>query len=197
MSQKPETCTRKKVKVIGYKEYIDPDTGEIVPMQTTTVEERDFNFTKVWMRDFLQKLDLLGNAKIEVAFWIVDHIDKENQLTYTYRQIQSEIGCSLDTVSKTMKILIEADFLRPKNQGCYVLHPNIIFKGTQNARLNALTQYQTLGKEKSNPSKEEQLKNLLKSIEVLTRQANKLSEELKEEATSRESSNRYILFKSN
>lgn len=169
----------KKIKIIGTQDYINTSTGELVQMQVQSIEERDFNFSKVWMRDFLMKLEIIGNAKTHIAFWIIDNIDKENQLTFTYRQIAEETKTSSKTVTRTMQILMEANFLKQKNQGCYILNPNIVFKGTQMARLNVLTQYQSLGQTENQPSEEEQLKNLLKSIEALTRQANQLSEKIK------------------
>ena len=39
--------TTKKVKVVGQVEYLNTNTGELETMNVTTVEERDFNFTKV------------------------------------------------------------------------------------------------------------------------------------------------------
>lgn len=168
----------KKVKIIGTQDYININTGELIQMQVQTIEERDFNFSKVWMKDFLMKLEIIGNAKTHIAFWIIDHIDKENQLTFTYRQIAEKTKTSSKTVTRTMQILIEANFLKQKNQGCYILNPNIVFKGTQKARLNVLTHYQGIEQPEENQSEEEQLKSLLKSIETLTKKANQLSEKL-------------------
>lgn len=179
-TNKGSQTTVKKTKVLGTQEYINASTGELVAMQVTSVEERDFNFSKVWMRSFLATLDLVGNAKTKVAYWIIDHIDRMNQLTYTYRQMADETGMSLDTVTATMKALLEADFLRRKNQGCYIVNPNVIYKGTHNARLNVLTQYGDLEREKSAPpTPEEQLQNLLETIKRLTDKATQLQEEIK------------------
>ena len=175
-----EPRTSKKVRVVGCQDYINPNTGELVTMQVTSVEERDFGFAKVWMRSFLATLDLVGNAKTKVAFWVVDHITKENMLPYTYRQIAQETGMSLDTVAKTMTTLLEADFLRRKNQGCYILNPSIVFKGTRAGRLNVMTEYQDAEKQKKpEPTPEERLQMLLQAIQRLTEQANKLSDEIK------------------
>lgn len=179
-ANKGSQTTIKKTKLLGTQEYINASTGELVAMQVTSVEERDFNFSKVWMRSFLTTLDLVGNAKTKVAYWIIDHIDRMNQLTYTYRQMSEETGMSLDTVTATMKALLEADFLRRKNQGCYIVNPNVIYKGTHNARLNVLTQYGDLEREKSTPpTPEEQLQNLLETIKRLTDKATQLQEEIK------------------
>ena len=179
-SRSGQQTTIKKTKVVGTQPFLDLTTGEVLQMQVSTVEERDFNFSKVWMRSFLTTLDLVGNAKTKVAYWIIDHIDRMNQLTYTYRQIAEETGMSLDTVTATMKALLEADFLRRKNQGCYIVNPNVIYKGTHNARLDVLTRYGDLDKEKPQPpTPEERLQNLVAVIKKLSDEANKLSEEIK------------------
>ncbi|WP_430060100.1 replication/maintenance protein RepL, partial [Priestia aryabhattai] len=41
--------TRKKIKFSGTQKYINQDTGEIVEMNVTEIEERDANFHKVWL----------------------------------------------------------------------------------------------------------------------------------------------------
>lgn len=64
--KKPKT-TRKKVKFLGTKEFIDKETGEIHKMQVTDIEERDANFHKIWLGHMLESLDMIGNQKIRVA----------------------------------------------------------------------------------------------------------------------------------
>ena len=136
--------TTKKVKVIGTRKYINQDSGEIEDFQVVNIEERDFNFHKIWLNHIINSLDLIGNQKTRLAFWIVDNLDKENKLTMTYRQISEKSGISYQTVSRTMKSLIESNFLQQINQGAYRINPNIIFKGTRSGRLNVLYQYNSL-----------------------------------------------------
>ena len=133
--------TTKKVKVIGTRKYINQDSGEIEDFQVVNIDERDFNFHKIWLNHIINSLDLIGNQKTRLAFWIVDNLDKENKLTMTYRQISEKSGISYQTVSRTMKSLIESNFLQQINQGAYRINPNIIFKGTRSGRLNVLYQY--------------------------------------------------------
>ena len=128
--------TTKKVKVIGTRKYINQDSGEIEDFQVVNIEEIDFNFHKIWLNHIINSLDLIGNQKTRLAFWIVDNLDKENKLTMTYRQISEKSGISYQTVSRTMKSLIESNFLQQINQGAYRINPNIIFKGTRSGRLN-------------------------------------------------------------
>ena len=90
-----EQTTTKRVKVVGTEEYINTRTGELEQMQVTSIEDRDFNFTKMWMKNFISTLDIVGNQKTRLCFWIIDHVDKENRLIGTYRTIASQSGMSL------------------------------------------------------------------------------------------------------
>lgn len=134
--------TRKKVKVVGTETYIKQDTGEIAEMQVVQIEERDANFHKLWLGHILQSIDLIGNQKTKLAFWILDNLDSNNQLIKTQRKIAEETGMSTKTVSSTIKALMDSNFLLKINSGAYRINPDVIFKGGKNDRLNILLQYQ-------------------------------------------------------
>lgn len=173
--------TSKKVKFVGTQSYINADTGEIVDMQVSQIEERDFNFMKVWMTSFIATLEIVGNKKTKLCYWIVDNINKENMLIGTLRQISERTKISLETVRITMDILQDADFLRRKSQGVYIVNPDIIFKGGRGSRLNVLNQYNSSPKVEL--SDEAKLKNLLNTIQELTSEVEKLKQKLKEQQT--------------
>lgn len=139
--------TRKKVKVIGTENYIKQDTGEIKEMQVINVEERDFNFHKVWLSHIINSIDLIGNQKTKLAFWIIENLNKENQLIMTQRKIAEKTGMSIQTVSLTIKALIESNFLVKINSGAYRVNPNVLFKGGKTDRLNVLIEYSNEKKE--------------------------------------------------
>ena len=101
--------TSKKVKVIGTQQYINANTGELEDFHVTSLQDRDFNFTKVWLNSILQTLDMLGNQKTKVAYHIIDNLNKENQYIGTQRQIAEKTGISLKTVSVTMKPILNAE----------------------------------------------------------------------------------------
>lgn len=136
--------TSKKVKVIGNEQYINTSTGQIEDFQVMSIEERDFNFHKLWLNHIINSIDLIGNQKTKLAFWIIDNLDKENKLTLTYRQIAEKSGISYQTVSRTMNALINSNFLKPINRGAYIINPDVIFKGTRNGRLNVLYKYYSI-----------------------------------------------------
>ena len=133
--------TRKKVKVIGTQEYINKTTGEIEEMNVISIEERDANFHKIWLEHIIASIELIGNQKIKVAFWIIENLDKENKLTYSLQRISKETGASYQTVQKTIKSLIDTDFLIKQSACVYIVNPDIIFKGGKNERMNVMFKY--------------------------------------------------------
>lgn len=133
--------TRKKIKIIGTQEYINKDTGEINTMQVVSIEERDANFHKIWLEHIIHSLDIIGNKKVKFAFWLLNNMNSENQITMTIRQMAEKSNTSLDTVARTIKALMESDFLIRINIGVYQINPNVIFKGGKENRLNILIQY--------------------------------------------------------
>lgn len=171
-----EMRTSKKVKVRGTETYVNALTGEEKEMVVTEIEERDFNFTKVWMRSFLTTLDIVGNQKTKVAFWIIEHLDKENKLCYTQRQMADETGASIQTVNFTIKALMDADFLRKVNQCVYIVNPDIIFKGTRNARLSILNDYSNA--ERIPLSDSEKLSNLRNAVAKLQESISQLEQKM-------------------
>nr|AAB57762.1 plasmid replication control protein [Butyrivibrio fibrisolvens] len=162
--------TTKKVKAIGTETYINVATGEAEEFQVTKIEERDFNFTKVWIRNFVATLDLVGNQKTRLVYWIIDNLNHNNQLICTNRLMAEETGISLATVSVTMKALQDANFLKKQANGVYVINPDILFKGTQKARLNILNQFSELGAEPQELSDEQKIQNITKTIAQLSKQ---------------------------
>ena len=75
--------TTKKMKIIGQAQYLNMKDGTVEDFQVMSIEDRDFNFHKVWLEHIISSLDLIGNQKTRLAFWIIDHLDKENKLTKT------------------------------------------------------------------------------------------------------------------
>ena len=172
-----EQRTTKKVKYLGTQQFINAATGEIVEMNVTDIEERDFNFTKIWMRNFIASLELVGNQKTVVAFWVIDHLNRENQLLATLREMATQIGCSYQTVAVTMKILQDADFLRRLHSGVYMVNPDIVFRGSRNQRIALCTEYHSADYKKAEYSRDEKIAMIKSSIADLRKQLRTLEAE--------------------
>lgn len=135
------SITRKKVKVVGTETYLNQATGELNEMQVVEIEERDANFHKIWLGHILNTMDLIGNQKTKLAFWILDHLNSENQLIMTQRKIAEQSGISYPTISRTIKALIDSNFLIQVQGGVYQVNPDVLFKGGKSARMNVLLKY--------------------------------------------------------
>lgn len=135
--------TSKKQKFVGYKTLVDPETGEAYPMQMNVIEDRDFNFHKVWLQHLVDSLEGISNQRLRLAFWIINNLDRENKLTMTQRAIAEKSGMSLQTVSRTLRALQTSTpaFLVKINSGAYRVNPDVIFKGSHNNRLGVCWEY--------------------------------------------------------
>ena len=135
--------TTKKQKFVGFKELMDTETGEVIPVQLNEIADRDFNFHKLWLQMFINGLDEIANKKMKLAFWIIDHLNKENQLIYTFRRMAEETGLSIETVIKTMKALQNGNppFLKKMQSGVYVVNPDILYKGSHQSRMGVIYQF--------------------------------------------------------
>lgn len=139
--------TTKKLKVLGVKEYID-ENGEVQKMNIIKMEDRDFNFEKIWIAHILDSLEAIGNQKIKVMTHLLKLKNNDNMIIATQEKISNDINVSRPIISETIKILIDADFLQLVQKGVYRINPNSIFKGGQKNRLNVLLQYDKTNSEK-------------------------------------------------
>jgi DNA-binding transcriptional regulator YhcF (GntR family) len=137
-------CTRKKTKFVGTRNLIDEITGEVIQVKEISIEERDANFHKIWLGHIIQALDMIGNQKIKILSFILDNLNRDNQLIMTQRKLSEKCGVSYQTVTITMKSLQNADFLIKINSGTYQVNPNAIFKGGTGERMRILFNYQDL-----------------------------------------------------
>lgn len=137
--------SEKKQKFVGYKLLVDPATGEQYPMQMNVLEDRDFNFHKVWLQHLVNSLDGISNQRLRLAFWIIDHLDRENKLVMTQRAIAKSTKMSIQTVNKTLKALQEGEpaFLQKINSGAYRVNPDVIWKGSYSNRMGVCFEYKT------------------------------------------------------
>jgi Trp operon repressor len=135
--------SKKQKSFIGYKNFLDPETGELTPMQQFVITERDFNFNKVWLQHFVNGLDEICNQKLRLAFWIIENLSDDNILLKTQRMIASESGIGEATVYRTMNALQKGNpaFLQKINSGAYRVNPDIIWKGNHKNRMGVYFEY--------------------------------------------------------
>ena len=134
--------TVKKTKVIGKQAYVNQDTQEVVEMNVIDITNNtDANFHKIWLGHILSALDAIGGAKMKVLNYLLDNMNRENIVLATQRKMARDLKVSIQTVSKTINALKEANILTQPQQGAYRINPNVIFKGYNSSRMNVLYQY--------------------------------------------------------
>lgn len=112
-------------------------------MQIVQIEERDYNFQKLWLQNFIMATEEIRNVKMDLVCWILDNLNRENQLVMTQRKISKESGVSFATVQRTMKALLNSKppFLIKINSGAYKVNPDIIWKGSHSSRMGQVFIY--------------------------------------------------------
>ena len=169
-------CTSKLVKYCGTQQYINPNTGEIEEFDVTKIEQRDFNFTKVFMENFLADLDSLGNKKLKVAIYICQNITREGYFIGTIAQIMKNTGYGYNTVQSTLNLLQECNFFKKlRGYGTYLINADHLFKGSHKNRMNILKKYHDLENDEVRAlTNEQKLRNLEKSKAKIQQQIDML-----------------------
>ena len=138
----------KRQKIIGKQNYINQETGEII--ETVVIEknvEQDFNFHKVWIIDIMNIIGEMGNKKIKIIEYILDNMNKDNIVYFTYSKLEKDIRVSRPIIVNTIKSLIEKNFMKRIQTGVYQVNPNLVVKGSTGKRINLLIQYKNIDNE--------------------------------------------------
>lgn len=132
----------KRPPAIKRKAYVEIDlnllnsTGEIkiigapieVPVITTKVPRG--NFEIVYCAELLDVMRKMGNKKIELFAYLLDHKDGNNCINTSVRQLAKKTNISYLTVQGTLAILKDAGLLTQKGS-VYMFSPSLMVKGNQ------------------------------------------------------------------
>ncbi len=138
------------------KTLVDPITGEIISAHQITLEEGDFNFHKIWWKNFVETTKEIGNKKTAVMMWLIFSAQKgTNRIYLTQQQIADGCGASLRTVSSTIAELKESGFLKLA-EGYILINPDVIFRGSYEKRIIVAKEWNNL---QIKEGKEQEVKN--------------------------------------
>lgn len=151
-----EKTTSRKVKVVGKEEYIRAATGEIEEFQVVKISDVDANFSKIWLGHILSLIEEIGNAKMKVLSYLLEHRQPAtNMVTKTIREIAKASNVSLDTVHRTLNAL-EKHGIVVRKTGVVFLNPNVIFRGTHGSRMKVLFEYTKMAIDQNGTKTEDQ-----------------------------------------
>lgn len=140
MSNKP-VVKQKKMKVVGTQQYANPYTGELEEFQVIRMEDRDFNFEKIWLAHILEALEAVGNKKIKVLNTLLELKNSDNLIIAKQDDIALRASVSRPVVNETINILVEANFIKKVQNGVYQINPEVMFKGNNQKRMRILLDY--------------------------------------------------------
>jgi len=149
--------TKVMPKIIGKKTFIDKETGKEFESNVFDYEVRDANFHKIWLGHIILALNLMGNQKIKILSFILQNISHDNVFIGSQRLIAEKTKSALQTVTFTMKILLDEKIIKMRQRGVYVVNPDVIFKGENEKRMSVLYNYRDIkAEEKTEPQEPEQ-----------------------------------------
>lgn len=158
------------------RELIDTQTGEVIHVDQITKRAYGAkNFWKMYLMDFLSVLGIIDNKQLDIFIYIAENTSQSNNLFIgTYKQISKDVGVSEPTIAKLMKKLQENNFIKKKQNGVYLVNPNIMMKGNDTKRQILLNYYEEnkplnsveilRGKQKSLPEKNHSTESQLLEI---------------------------------
>lgn len=134
-------------KLHGPDVWINQRTGEIIEAQELRKGVKgdvDVGFEKLWIGHILDTINEVGNAKVQVLFWLIRNKDAGNMVRATLDDIAAKTKVSRRTVASLMTALRKADVVRLEYGGRWILNPALVFKGGHTRRMNVLIRYQAM-----------------------------------------------------
>lgn len=134
--KQPAQIKSKTQRKVGTQKLMDTKTKKLVEVSLNLPSnETDFNFHKVWLEDLTKLLDLIGGQKLKVLNHILLNMDRENTFIGTVRGMSENLNLSMETVTKSMKILKDSGNLKMRQNGIYMINPDLIIQGGSTKRL--------------------------------------------------------------
>jgi predicted transcriptional regulator len=132
-----------KRKIVGMKEFIDSETGEVVIATVEVVNgERKFGWEAVWLGTLLETIEIITNKGFKVAKYLLEkRLRNENIVIATVSQIAEATNLSEKTVRTIIKKLIDANFITRIQKGVYRINPAVIWRGYEDKRQAILIKF--------------------------------------------------------
>ena len=140
----------------GVDEWVNTRTGEVIHANQIIKKTDRNGFMITYLSAIINLIESLGNRKMQVVKYILENMDKStNTLIITNRELAEKSGTSLDTVTKTIKVLKAAKIINTRT-GAIMITPELVHRGKKSKEQFLLTRFQEFGdSEESNKESEE------------------------------------------
>lgn len=131
-------------KLVKFREkrYSDLETGEEIVAQVIT-QTGDYDFEKLWMAHILDAIEEIGNAKMQVLWFLLKKRDYRNQINMSYEEIAKAVGVGEASVKRCLVALQKNNIIKRKNRrsSLLTLNPDVIFRGSHHQRAHIVYEY--------------------------------------------------------
>ena len=119
--------------VMGFKELVDKETGEIIITNEIQHEIKDVNWEKIWISNLLFALNIVGDKAVKILMFFFENRDYENKVLANKQMIIRNTGISRMTVYRVIDKLIENNIIKQLELG-YQVNPDIVFNTSEAKR---------------------------------------------------------------
>ena len=106
---------------------------------------------------FLQVLGILDSKQVDILVYILENTEPANNtFVGTYARIQKETGISQMTISRVLKKLQDANFLKKIQNGVWQVSEQIMMKGSEHKKQLLINYYREEEKQITAPINEEE-----------------------------------------
>lgn len=138
------TKTQENVLIDDAEEWVNIKTGEIITTASITKNVSRSNFMITYLGMIINMLDGVGNKKMTVISYILKHMDKStNILLITNRELAKKCNVSLDTVTKTIKLLKQNNLIVTKTN-FIMINPKLVHRGNAGKETALLTRFKEI-----------------------------------------------------
>lgn len=113
-------------KVVGFRELVDHDTGEVVLTANMDIYKTDVNWEKVWLDNLMYAINLVSEKSGKILMYFIENRDYENKVLVNKEMVIRHTGISRGTVYPVIKKLIEGNIIKQLELG-FQVNPNVIF----------------------------------------------------------------------
>ena len=126
----------------GQSTWINKETGEEITTNDIVKKTSRSGFMITYLSAIINLMDRLGNKKMQVVRYILEHMDKStNTLIITTPELATKAKVSRPIVSETLKILESANIIA-RRTGAIMIHSDLIHRGNEEKEKYLLTRFE-------------------------------------------------------
>lgn len=122
-------------KLLGTKDFVDPQTGEIQRFLVIAPQNVDVDYVKVFIpfvREVIEDKDLVSKA-FKLLLWIMSNLDwNDLKVVMNSKKVCKDLGITDRTYYRWKKVLVRKGILHPdpESREIYWLRPYAVIRGS-------------------------------------------------------------------